>query len=158
MQKSADDAALRVASTIQRGPEPPQCLPLLLQRHSTRLSPGTVRHNRRVVIRMCHGRGQTAVPGVCGQGGQRHYHGALPEDLVFRTKGQLAIDICTEAFDGKTRLDFVCGDEVYGACTKLREFFEARGQWYVLRVSSSFRLTLAAGVTPSCAEMVTRSS
>src|SRR5262249_59853462 len=33
----------------------------------------------------------------------------LPQDLVFRTKGQLAIDICAEAFDGRTRLDFVCG-------------------------------------------------
>jgi SRSO17 transposase len=79
----------------------------------------------------------------------------LPEDLVFRTKGQLAIDICTGAFDGETRLDFVCGDEVYGACTQLREFLEARGQGYVLRVSSSYRLTLAAGVTLSCAEVVT---
>jgi hypothetical protein len=35
------------------------------------------------------------------------------------------------------RLDYVCGDEVYGTCTKLREFFEARGQGYVLRVPSS---------------------
>ena len=36
----------------------------------------------------------------------------LPEDLVFRTKGQLAIDILAEAFAGGVRLDFVCGDEV----------------------------------------------
>ena len=33
----------------------------------------------------------------------------LPEDLNFRTKGQLAIDILTEAFADGTRLDFVCG-------------------------------------------------
>ena len=46
----------------------------------------------------------------------------LPLDLVFRTKGQLAIDIFTEAFADGVRLDFVCGDEVYGACTELREF------------------------------------
>ena len=38
----------------------------------------------------------------------------LPEDLVFRTKGQLAIDILAEAFADGVRLDFVCGDEVYG--------------------------------------------
>lgn len=62
----------------------------------------------------------------------------LPLDLVFRTKGQLAIDILTSAFDGGVRLDFVCGDEVYGACTQLREFCEERGQAYVLRVPSSF--------------------
>jgi hypothetical protein len=42
-------------------------------------------------------------------------------------------------------LDFVCGDEVYGACTELREFCEERGQGYVLRVPSSFRLALRAG-------------
>jgi len=80
----------------------------------------------------------------------------LPLDLQFRTKGQLAIDICTEAFTGGITLDFACGDEVYGACTELREFFEARGQGYVLRVPSSFRLTLARGVTLSCAQVATR--
>jgi SRSO17 transposase len=52
----------------------------------------------------------------------------LPLDLVFRTKGQLALDILTEALAGGVRLDFVCGDEVYGNCTELREFLEARGQ------------------------------
>lgn len=38
------------------------------------------------------------------------------------------------------RLDFVCGNEVYGSCTELREFCEDHGQAYVLRVPSSFRL------------------
>ena len=52
----------------------------------------------------------------------------LPLDLVFRTKGQLAIDIFTGAFAGGLRLDFVCGDEVYGSCTELREFLEGQGQ------------------------------
>lgn len=70
----------------------------------------------------------------------------LPLDLQFRTKGQLAIDILTEALTDGVRLDFVCGDEVYGSCTELREFCEAHGQGYVLRVPSSFRLALAAGV------------
>ena len=51
------------------------------------------------------------------------------------------------SFADGIRLDFVCGDEVYGACTQLREFFEDRGQAYVLRVPSNFRLTLARGVT-----------
>jgi SRSO17 transposase len=80
----------------------------------------------------------------------------LPLDLVFRTKGQLAIDILTDALADGVRLDFVCGDEVYGACTELREFLEEHGQAYVLRVPSSFRLTLAAGVKPTCAQAVTR--
>jgi SRSO17 transposase len=80
----------------------------------------------------------------------------LPLDLESRTKGQLAMDICAEAFADQITLDYVCGDEVYGSCTELREFFEARGQGYVLRVPSSFRLMLAAGVTLSCAQAATR--
>ena len=52
----------------------------------------------------------------------------LPADLEFRTKGQLAIDICAAAYADGIRFDFACGDEVYGSCTQLREFFEASGQ------------------------------
>ena len=43
----------------------------------------------------------------------------------------------------QTGFDFICGDEVYGGCTQLREFFEVRGQAYVLRVASKFMVTLA---------------
>ena len=74
----------------------------------------------------------------------------LPDDLVFRTKGQLAIDLLTEVFADGVRLDFVCGDEVYGSCTQLREYLEGRGQGYVLRVPSNFHLTVARGVKLSC--------
>ena len=80
----------------------------------------------------------------------------LPEDLVFRTKGQLAIDLLAEAFADGVRLDFVCGDEGYGSCTELREYLEASGQAYVLRVSSSFRLTLASGITLACKQAAAR--
>jgi SRSO17 transposase len=79
----------------------------------------------------------------------------LPEDLMFGTKGQLAIDILTEAFADGIRLDFVCGDEVYGSCTHLRAFLEGRGQGYVLRVPSNFHLTLAAGVRLTCKQAAT---
>ena len=74
----------------------------------------------------------------------------LPEDLVFRTKGQLAIDILAEVLGDGVRLDFVCGDEVYGSCTQLREYLEDHDQAYVLRVPSSFRLMLPGGVTLTC--------
>jgi hypothetical protein len=39
----------------------------------------------------------------------------LPDDLVFRTKGQLAIDICTDALADGVRFDFLCGDETSDA-------------------------------------------
>ncbi|MGH3181659.1 MAG: IS701 family transposase, partial [Streptosporangiaceae bacterium] len=80
----------------------------------------------------------------------------LPPGLQFRTKGQLAIDICKDAADDGIAVDFYCGDEVYGNCTKLREFFEADDQAYVLRVPSNFMLTLAVGTTMTCAEAVQR--
>lgn len=78
----------------------------------------------------------------------------LPLNLAFRTKGQLAIDLSTDAAADGIRPDFYCGDEVYGSCTQLREHFEAQGQAYVLRVPSNFTLTLAAGTKLTCAEAV----
>jgi SRSO17 transposase len=80
----------------------------------------------------------------------------LPDGLVFRTKGQLATGILAEAFADGVRLDFVCGDEVYGSCTELREYLEDHDQAYVLRVPSSFRLTLADGVTLTCKQAAAR--
>src|ERR1035437_6869579 len=78
----------------------------------------------------------------------------LPPGLEFRTKGQLAIDIIGDALADGVVLDFACGDEVYGSCTQLREFCEDAGLAYVLRVPSNFRVTLAGGVTLTCAEAV----
>ena len=80
----------------------------------------------------------------------------LPPDLGFRTKGQLAIDIFAAAYADGIRFDFACGDEVYGNCTPLREFFQAEGQAYVLRVPSNFTLALAAGAKLTCAQAVRR--
>jgi SRSO17 transposase len=80
----------------------------------------------------------------------------LPPGLVFRTKGQLAIDLFTEVFADGIGLDFACGDEVYGSCTQFREYLEERGQAYVLRVPSNFRLILATGVRLSCKQAAAR--
>ena len=78
----------------------------------------------------------------------------LPLDLEFRTKGQLATDICAEATADGVTCDFYCGDEVYGNCTELREYFETSDQAYVLRVLSKFRITLRSGIVVTCAEAV----
>jgi SRSO17 transposase len=76
----------------------------------------------------------------------------LPPGLAFRTKGQLAIGIAADALADGVTFDFFCGDEVYGNCTQLRDFFEGRGQGYVLRVPSNFRLTPASGMRLTCAQ------
>ncbi len=52
----------------------------------------------------------------------------LPLDLRFCTKGELAIGILTGAYGDGLRFDFVCGDEVYGACTALRESWKTAGR------------------------------
>ena len=74
----------------------------------------------------------------------------LPPGLTFRTKGQLAIDLLEEVLADGICLDFACGDEVYGSCTQLRDYLEARGLAYVLRVPSNFYLTVTRGVRLTC--------
>ena len=76
----------------------------------------------------------------------------LPLDLEFRTKGQLAAGIAADALAEGICFDFFAGDEVYGSCTELRQFFEGRGQAYVLRVPRNFRLALPGGKTLTCAD------
>ena len=78
----------------------------------------------------------------------------LPLDLRFRTKGELAIEICQEIAAGGVTPDFTCGDEVYGACTKLREHLEQEEQAYVLRVPKNFRFTMRGGTVLTCEEAV----
>jgi SRSO17 transposase len=78
----------------------------------------------------------------------------LPLDLRFRTKGQLGIDILEDAYGDGLAFDFVCGDEVYGSCTELRQFLEDRGQAYMLRVASCFVFALAPGTRMTCADAV----
>jgi SRSO17 transposase len=78
----------------------------------------------------------------------------LPPGLRFRTKGQLAIDVLRDAYADGVVFDVIAGDEVYGSCTELRGFLEQRGQAYVLRVASSFLVTLTTGTRVSCKEAV----
>ncbi len=79
---------------------------------------------------------------------------ALPLDLAFKTKGELAIGIVDDAVADGLVPDFVCGDEVYGSCTKLREHLEQEKQGYVLRVAKNFRVTMGDGTILTCEEAV----
>ncbi|MFY1652012.1 IS701 family transposase [Solwaraspora sp. WMMB762] len=78
----------------------------------------------------------------------------LPPDAEFRTKGQLAIDLCTHAYADELTFDVICGDEVYGNRTELREFLEARGQAYVPRVASTFMVRTPSGDRSTSAQAV----
>jgi SRSO17 transposase len=79
---------------------------------------------------------------------------ALPPDLAFKTKGELAIGIVDDAVADGLFPDFVCGDEVYGSCTKLREHLEQEKQGYVLRVAKNFRVSMGDGTILTCEEAV----
>jgi SRSO17 transposase len=81
---------------------------------------------------------------------------ALPLDLVFKTKGELAIGIFDDAVTDGLVPDFACGDEVYGSCTKLREHLEQAKQAYVLRVPKTFRVTMGDGTVLTCEDAVTK--
>ncbi|HEY0691033.1 MAG TPA: hypothetical protein VGD71_18595, partial [Kribbella sp.] len=80
----------------------------------------------------------------------------LPLELTFATKGELAIGLLRDAFADGVCLDFVAGDEVYGACTTLRTFLEEQGQAYVLRIRATFTLTLGGGTCLTCEQVVTK--
>jgi SRSO17 transposase len=81
----------------------------------------------------------------------------LGEDLAFATKGELAVQVLSDAYGDGMVVDFVCGDEVYGACPALRAYLQDRGQAYVLRVAKTFQVTLGAGISRlSCADVVSR--
>lgn len=79
---------------------------------------------------------------------------ALPLSLKFLTKGELAIEILKEAYADGLFFDFICGDEVYGACTRLRGYLESAGQAYVLRVRRNFYLTFRDRSTMTCEDAV----
>lgn len=81
---------------------------------------------------------------------------ALPPDLRFKTKGELAIGIVDDAVADGLVPDFVCGDEVYGASAKLRAHLEQEKQGYVLRVAKTFRVTLRDGSTVTCDDLVAK--
>lgn len=67
----------------------------------------------------------------------------IPDDLVFKTKPQLAIEITADAIAEGTMAPWAAGDEVYGRSGQLRQHLEDHQVGYVLRVGSAFGLRLA---------------
>ena len=65
---------------------------------------------------------------------------AIPQDVGFATKQQLAIKMLVRAFENGIKPRWVLGDAVYGSDSKFRRFLESRSQPYVLAVSSQQRL------------------
>ena len=62
---------------------------------------------------------------------------AVPDDVEFATKPELAIRMLTRALDAGVPASWVTGDEVYGLHPGLRTFLQARAMSYVLCVASN---------------------
>jgi SRSO17 transposase len=76
---------------------------------------------------------------------ERRRAAGVPDDLEFKTKPQLAIEMLGEITAEGSCPPWVTGDEVYGRDAKLRSFLEARHTGYVLKIPCSFRITLPTG-------------
>ena len=72
---------------------------------------------------------------------ERRAGAGVPEDVEFRTKPQVALEMIEAALDAGVPAKWVAGDEVYGSDGKLRRALEGRGQAYVLAVKGSEQTT-----------------
>jgi SRSO17 transposase len=73
---------------------------------------------------------------------QRRAAAGIDDDVVFKTKPQLAHDLLVDLVAAGVTVPWVTGDEVYGRDHALRQECETRGIGYVVEVPSSFLITL----------------
>jgi SRSO17 transposase len=62
----------------------------------------------------------------------------IPDDVPFRTKPQLALELVERALDAGVPAAWIAADEVYGNDSKFRRALEAREQAYVVAVRSDY--------------------
>jgi SRSO17 transposase len=82
----------------------------------------------------------------------RRQEAAVPDELRFATKPQLAQQMIERALDAGAPAAWAAGDEVYGDNPKLRAALEARGLGYVLAVSCTCAVAVMLGVFGARAE------
>src|SRR5688572_6511779 len=72
---------------------------------------------------------------------ERREGAGVPEEITFRTKPQLALEMLERAFEADVPARWVVGDAVYGSDGKLRRALEAWEQAYALAVKSTEKPT-----------------
>jgi SRSO17 transposase len=75
----------------------------------------------------------------------RRSQAQVPDQVTFRTKPRLAIDLIRRAVAASVPFAWVVADEVYGRAGKLRTYVESLGKSYVFTVPTSFTVTCADG-------------
>lgn len=76
---------------------------------------------------------------------QRRARAKVPDEVEFKTKPALAVDILTDLHAAGLLPPWATGDEVYGRDKTLREFCEQHETGYVFGVPCSFAVTLTSG-------------
>ena len=71
---------------------------------------------------------------------ERRWEAGVPEDVVFRTKPQLAQGMLERALESGVPFGWVTGDEVYGSDRNLRLWLEQEGIPHVLAIKSNEKL------------------
>lgn len=69
--------------------------------------------------------------------GERRREAQVPDDVTFKTKPQLALEMLEHAWAQGVPMAWVTGDEVYGDAPYLRDAIAGAGKRYVLAVSST---------------------
>jgi hypothetical protein len=80
-----------------------------------------------------------------GDDAERRSRAKVPDDVPFKTKPQLAVDILTGLHTAGLLPPWAAGDEVYGRDKGLRDFCEHHAVGYVLGVPCSFTVVLTSG-------------
>ena len=77
------------------------------------------------------------LPEEWSQDWERRQEARVPEEVVFCTKSQLAMQMLEHAWRRGVRMEWVAGDEIYGNDTRLRDWVTEAGKKYVLAVSAN---------------------
>ncbi len=80
----------------------------------------------------------------------------IGDDVVFRTKWQLATDIFVDMVAEGTMPPWCAADEVYGRAGDFRAFLEGNGTGYVVRVGCAFQVDVASGPPIRADDLVRR--
>lgn len=77
------------------------------------------------------------LPQAWAEDRERRAKSAVPEDVTFMTKPEIARQLIAKALDAGILCAFVLGDALYGSDRRLRRMLEARKQPYVLAIRSN---------------------
>lgn len=77
------------------------------------------------------------LPKEWAEDARRRQKAAVPEEITFQTKPQLAREMLARAFEAQVPRAWVVADTIYGSDRRLRLFLEEEGQPFVLAVPSN---------------------